>query len=76
MSIYALPTTYRNDTESSSNSTIDLNTSTLADLISCMEIAAYSLARSGKSSAAQIMFVAVANLEKIKDEGRSLPSLL
>lgn len=44
----------------------ELDLESLADLVACMEIAAYSLARSGENAAANIMFCAVAELEKTK----------
>lgn len=49
-----------------------LDTATLANLIACMEIAAYSLVRSGESAAANVMFYAVADLEKIKSSKTEL----
>ena len=61
----------KKDTQDSKSDTTNLSAPTLSDLISCMEIAAYSLVRSGSSSAAQTIFLAVADLEKVKSLKRA-----
>lgn len=52
----------------------ELDLGSLADLVACMEIAAYSLARSGENAAANIMFCAVAELEKTKTNRQNRPA--
>lgn len=49
-----------------------MDTDTLTNLIGCMEIAAYSLVRSGERAAANVMFYAIADLEKVKIGKKSL----
>lgn len=49
----------------------EVSESSLRDLINRMELVAYSLMRSGHSIAANSMFYAVSDMEKIKPKGLS-----